>query len=294
MSSVKRFAIMGVAGYVAPKHLQAIYDLGHLVVAAMDINDSVGILDRYFPDCKFFNEFERFERFLTKKAKEERGIDYLTVCTPNYLHDAHCRFGLRLGVDVICEKPLVLNPWNLEALVDAEVSSGHKIANILQLRHHSEILKLKEQISTSTHRHQVSLNYITPRGGWYDISWKGSLPKSGGITTNIGVHLFDLLLWLFGPVVEIVEVYSSPRTTKGILKLERADVDWQLSIDFSKLKDGQKSLRSIICDGIKVELDSGFDDLHKTCYQHILSGKLIRPEDIRPLIQLMYDLRRSK
>ena len=292
MSVTKRFAIMGVGGYVAPKHLQAIYDLGHLVVAAMDINDSVGILDRYFPNCQFFKEFERFERFLTKEKREERGIDYLTVCTPNYLHDAHCRFGLRIGADVICEKPLVLNPWNLEALIEAERQSDHQIANILQLRHHPEITKLKKKIDQSKERHQVVLNYITPRGGWYDVSWKGEMAKSGGTTTNIGVHLFDLLLWIFGPMEEIVSLDNQPRMSKGALKLEKADVQWKLSIDFSDLPKDQSSLRQIICDGVEVKLDYGFDGLHKVCYEHILGEDLVRPKDLSPLIDLMYQLRK--
>ncbi len=291
MSEIKRFAIMGVGGYVAPKHLQAIYDIGHVVIAAMDVNDSVGILDRYFPKCQFFKEFERFERFLTKEKREGRGIDYLTVCTPNYLHDAHCRFGLRMGADVICEKPLVLNPWNLEALIEAETQSDHQIANILQLRHHPEIAKLKSKIDQSQGRHQVILNYITPRGGWYDVSWKGDKTKSGGTTTNIGVHLFDLLLWIYGPLEGVVSLDNLPRTSLGSLRLHKADVQWKLSIDFAELPNGQPSLRQIICDGEEIKLDYGFDGLHKVCYERIVAGELIRPKDLRQLIDLMHQLR---
>lgn len=282
---------MGVAGYVAPRHLKAIYDLGHELVAAMDVSDSVGILDKYFPKCQFFTVFERFERYLEKEGREGNKIDYLSICTPNYLHDAHCRFGLRIGADIICEKPLVLNPWNVDALIAAENDFQGKIANILQLRYHPKISALKARIDASEEIHDVHLKYVTPRGPWYDISWKGDMSKSGGIITNIGVHLFDILLWVFGEIINIEEVSNTTNNVSGKLKLKKAKVDWQLSTDASLLEKDESSVRILTCDGQAIDFNSGFDNLHTVCYEKIVKGEIIGPREVRPLIELMWKLR---
>ena len=288
---IKKFAIMGVGGYVAVKHLQSIKALGHEVVAALDIHDSVGIIDRFFPHCHFFTSFERFERFLSKERRDGQPVDYLVVCTPNHLHDAHCRFGLRMKMNVICEKPLVINPWNVDALIEAENDSGYSIANILQLRYHPEIVKLADDINRFPKRRKVILDYHTPRGKWYDVSWKGNVSKSGGITTNIGVHLFDLLLWLFGELVEVVSVKLDNHMATGQLKLEGADVEWRLSTELKKGTSGSSPARFLQCDEKIIYLDKGFDNLHLANYEKILAGEKVRPIDIKPLIDLLYRIR---
>jgi UDP-N-acetyl-2-amino-2-deoxyglucuronate dehydrogenase len=239
---MKNFAITGVGGYIAPRHLQAIKDTGNKLVAALDINDSVGILDRYFPEASFFTEFERFERHLEhlKRINHHEQIDYLTICTPNFLHDSHIRLALRIGADAICEKPLVLNPWNLDILEQIENESGKKIYTILQLRVHPSLIKLKESISREirknpSKKYKVDLIYITSRGKWYDFSWKGIQEKSGGIATNIGIHLFDLLIWLFGEPLHSEVIMNEKRAMRGELELKNAFVKWFLSINYSDL-----------------------------------------------------------
>jgi len=286
----KRFAIIGISGYVAPKHLKVISTLGHEVVAAMDMSDSVGILDSFFPHCQFFTSYTRFERFLYQQKSDGSPIDYLVVCTPNHLHDTHCRLGLSVGADVICEKPLVLNPWNVETLINAEKESGQRIANILQLRYHPEVIRLQQFLLENTkERYNVALEYTSPRGAWYDTSWKGDVRKSGGLITNIGVHLFDLLLWLFGPVKEIKSVNQTPRQAHGVLVLEKADVSWMLSTEMGQ--HSSQPVRTLTCDDMTIRLDNGWEDLHEKVYSSILTGQLIRPVSLVPLIQLMSDLR---
>ena len=284
---------MGVAGYVAPKHLEAIAHLGHELVAAMDIHDSVGVLDQYFPKCNFFTSFERFERFLEKKRIEGQPIDYLVICTPNFLHDAHCRFGMRLGADVICEKPLVINPWNVDALVQAENDYGQQIANVLQLRYHPEVHKfqnwIKQNISATPFN--VDLKYFTPRGKWYDISWKGDDEKSGGLLSNIGIHLFDLMLMLFGEVHSTEITFNNKNSIQGQLVLSHALVNWHLSTSPDDIPHGQTSIRRITCNDYEWTLDSGFENLHINWYKAVLNGEVIRPLDIKPVIKLIHQLR---
>jgi UDP-N-acetyl-2-amino-2-deoxyglucuronate dehydrogenase len=290
---MKRFAIIGVAGYVAPRHLKAIRDVGGDLVAAMDKSDSVGVLDQYFPDAAFFTEFERFERYLAKLKQEGKGIDYFVVCTPNYLHDSHCRFGMRMGADVICEKPLVLNPHNLEGLKMVEEETGRKVFTILQLRLHPELIQLKARIDAAPETfHEVKLKYITPRGKWYQYSWKGDVSKSGGLATNIGIHLFDLLTWLFGDVIDLRKDIDLPQKMSGELQLAKAKVEWLLSTDKADLPEGSSiSYRSLLIDGEQISLDYNFNDLHKETYQSILSGNGFILKENRPAIELIAKLR---
>ncbi len=291
---MKRFAIIGVAGYVAPRHLQAIKETGNVLIAAMDISDSVGILDSYFPETAFFTEFERFERYLTKLKNKGQGIDYLVVCTPNYLHDAHVRFGLRLGADVICEKPLVLNPHNLEAIEKAEKGSGRKVYTIMQLRLLPVLTELKKNLEESNSHHQVKLKYITPRGNWYQYSWKGNISKSGGLGTNIGIHLFDLLIWLFGGIKGVRLIQNDTNRMSGLLELERASVDWLLSIDDEDLPDKEfKSYRHLEVDNKRIEFDNGFTHLHTKSYEEILAGRGFDTAEVKQSIELVSRLRNS-
>lgn len=289
---MKRFAIIGVAGYVAPRHLKAISETGNVLVAAMDKSDSVGILDQYFPDTAFFTEFERFERYLARLKNKGEGIDYLVVCTPNYLHDSHVRFGLRLGADVICEKPLVLNPHNVAAIEAEEKLTGKKVYTILQLRLQPVLIALKQQLEQQKQHRRVTLEYITPRGKWYQYSWKGDISKSGGLATNIGIHLFDLLIWLFGEVKQVELLQNQTDKISGILELEQATVNWKLSIDSEDLKDkSQKSYRLLEVDGEKIEFDNGFHELHTKSYEEILQGKGFSTNDIRSSIEVVTKLR---
>lgn len=299
---MKNFAITGVAGYIAPRHLKAIKETGNNLIAAVDPHDSVGVLDQYFPNASFFTEIERFDRHLEKLRREEpeNKIDYLTICSPNNLHDAHIRLALRIGADAVCEKPLVLNPWNLDALKELEHESGKKNYNILQLRLHPSVIALKEKLQNknqvSSYKHQVELTYITSRGLWYDYSWKGEISKSGGIATNIGIHFFDLLIFLFGKVKNSTLQVSESRKMKGILELENADVEWFLSIDFNDIpdkekKEGKRTYRSILIDGEEFEFSDGFTDLHTKVYQDILNGNGFAIEDARPSIELVYKIR---
>lgn len=296
------FAITGVGGYVAPRHLQAIRDTGNVLVAAVDPSDSVGVLDKYFRDVNFFTEFERFDRHVEKLRRmgEEHSINYVSICSPNYLHDAHVRFALRVNADAICEKPLVLNPWNIDALAELEEESGRRIHNILQLRVHPSLIALKEQLDSErpTKKREVVLTYITSRGIWYLVSWKGQLERSGGLATNIGIHFFDMLIWLFGPVENHEVHYADIRKTGGFLELERARVRWFLSIDRNDLpptieQNGQTTYRSITIDGEEVEFSGGFTDLHTEVYRRAMAGNGFGLEDVRPSITLAHDIREA-
>ena len=297
-TAVKNFALIGLAGYVAPRHLRAIRDTGHRLVAALDKHDNAGILDSYFPAADFFTEFERFDRHIEKLRRAGQPIDYLVVCSPNYLHDAHIRFGLRIGAHVICEKPLVLNPWNVDALRDIELETGRKIYTILQLRLHPAIIELQNRIAAAAPHiiHEVDLTYITARGNWYFASWKGDLEKSGGIATNIGIHFFDMLSWVFGGVQDnIVHVHTHDRAA-GYLHLAKARVRWFLSINADTLPDeakdrGARTFRSITVDGSEIEFSEGFTDLHTLSYQSILAGQGFGLSDAATSIQIGQQIR---
>jgi len=296
----KNFALIGAAGYIAPRHMRAIRDTGNKLIAAFDPSDSVGIIDSYHPDSDFFTEFERFDRHIERLRHEKKlHLDYVTICSPNYLHDAHVRFALRVGANAICEKPLVLNPWNLDALEAIEKESGRHVYTILQLRLHPVIQALRKQINSERggKHHKIELSYITPRGGWYLHSWKGDVSKSGGLATNIGIHFFDMLTWIFGPVKALEVRTAEPRKTSGVLKLEKAEVKWFLSIDradLPKLSSSGKqvsSFRSLRIDGKEIEFSEGFTDLHTESYKHILSGKGFGIKDCRPSVQIAHDIR---
>ncbi len=298
---MKNFALIGAAGYIAPRHLQAIKDTGNNLVAALDRFDSVGILDSYFPKADFFVEFERFDRHLEKLKRQGTHIDYVSVCSPNYLHDSHIRFGLRHGADVICEKPIVLNPWNLDALQEIEKETDRKVYTILQLRLHPNVIALKELVAKAdkNKRFEVDLEYITSRGNWYHISWKGDVNKSGGIATNIGVHFFDMLAWVFGNVEENQVEYHTANNAAGFLKLERADVKWHLSIDENDLPDeakaaGKRTFRSTLIDGQTFEFSDGFADLHTLCYQNILAGDGFGLQETKKAIEIVHQIRNFK
>ena len=295
---MKNFALIGVGGYIAPRHLKAIKETGHNLVAALDRHDSVGILDNYFPDADFFVEFERFDRHLAKLKRRGTHTDYLTVCSPNYLHDAHIRFGLRIGADVICEKPLVLNPWNVDALMEMEKETGKKIFTILQLRLHPAIAALREKIQKAPagKKYDIDLRYITARGHWYHISWKGDIAKSGGIATNIGIHFFDVLLWIFGDVESNEVKQHSADTASGRLRLTKANVNWFLSIDANALpaeakQSGKTTFRSLTIDGEEFEFNDGFTELHTRSYEEILKGNGIPVGETKKTIQLLHDIR---
>ena len=300
---MKNFALTGVAGYIAPRHLQAIKDTGNKLIAALDPHDSVGILDRYFPDAHFFTEFERFDRYIEKRRRgpEENRIDYLSICTPNYLHDAHIRFALRVGAHAICEKPLVIKPWNLDALEELEHETGGKVSTILQLRVHPIIQELKQTLDAnpSKQKKEVCLTYVTSRGPWYHYSWKGHMEQAGGVTMNIGIHFFDLLLWLFGrPESSLVHLSEKDRVA-GYLELEHARVRWFLSINRADLPPdvvakGKSTFRSITIDGSELEFTEGFTDLHTRVYEEILAGRGWGITDSRPAIQLVYGINNSK
>jgi len=291
------FALVGAGGYVAPRHMKAIKDTGHTLLAAMDPNDSVGILDSFFSSAAFFTEFERFDRHAEKLRRQGDAsrIDYVSICSPNYLHDAHIRFALRIGADAICEKPLVLNPWNLEALSELESETGKRVYTVLQLRYNKILRDLKDKLDKDRpdKKHQVVLTYITPRGNWYGVSWKGQAEKSGGIVTNIGIHLFDLLIWLFGPV-ESSEVHLLERQNSGgYLELEKAGVSWFLSLDAKHLPPGisGRGYRSITIDGQPLDFSEGFTDLHTEAYREILAGRGLGIREARPSIDLTYSIR---
>lgn len=300
--SKKNFALIGAAGYIAPRHLKAVKDTGNNLIAAFDKFDSVGILDSYFPDATFFVETERFDRHI-EKLKYDKGvmIDFFSICTPNYLHDAHIRMALRRGADAICEKPLVLNPWNLDALKKMEKESGQRVWNILQLRVHESIIDLKKKIDSAPKDKifDVDLTYLTSRGSWYYTSWKGELSKSGGIATNIGVHFYDMLSYIFGDVKKnIVHIHTHDRAS-GYLEFERARVRWFLSINYDVLPEeikakGQRTYRSITIEGEELEFSGGFTDLHTKVYQEILNGKGFGLEDARQAIEIVHEIRNTK
>lgn len=294
--SRKNFGLIGAAGYVAPRHMQAIRDTGNRLVAALDPNDSVGVIDSYAPEASFFTEFERFDRHaekLRRKGESER-LHYVSICSPNYLHDSHCRFALRIGADAICEKPLVLNPWNVDALQEIEEETGQQIWNVLQLRLHPAVIALRERISSEQDgkRHQVELTYVTPRGKWYDVSWKGSPSKSGGVASNIGIHFFDMLMWVFGDVQLSNVTRNEPRTMSGELSLKKADVRWHLSVKAEELPEGhQGAFRSLKLDGEQFDFSGGFTDLHTRVYEQALKGEGFSLDDVRPSIALAERLR---
>ena len=294
---MKNFAITGVAGYIAPRHLKAIKETGNKLLAAVDPNDSVGILDSFFPEASFFTEFERFDRHLEKfrRGSSENRIDYLSVCSPNHLHDAHIRLALRVGADAICEKPLVINPLNLDALQSLEEETGKRINTVLQLRIHPALIELKNKLKTDR-KANVVLTYVTPRGLWYNYSWKGNEEKSGGITTNIGIHLFDLLIWLFGEVqVNEVHLYEKNRAG-GFLELKNANIQWFLSIEKDDLPSEEHKIgltyRSVNIDGEEINFSSGFSELHTNVYNQIIAGNGFGINEARPSIELVYRIRR--
>jgi len=301
-NSMKKFALIGAGGFVAPRHMRAIKETGNELVAALDKSDSVGIIDSYFPDASFFTEFERFDRHVEKRRREKgEKVDYVSICSPNYLHDAHIRFALRIDADAICEKPVVLNPWNVDALRQLEDETGRRVYTVLQLRLHPAIAALKEQIDKSPPDkvHDVELTYITARGRWYAVSWKGSIEKSGGVATNIGVHFFDMLQWVFGSVRYNVVHLDEPTRAAGYLELERARVRWLLSLDRHDLpqepEEGQvATFRSITVDGTELEFSGGFTDLHTRIYEEILDAKGFCLADAKPAVEIVSDIRRSK
>lgn len=297
---MKRFALIGAAGYIAPRHMKAIKDTGNELVAAYDPYDGVGIMDSYFPNADFFTEFERFDRHLDKLRRQGNPIDIISICSPNYLHDAHIRFGLRAGCDVICEKPLVLNPWNIEALQDIEVSSGKNVYTILQLRLHSNIIALREKILKDNSKiYEIDLKYITSRGTWYHHSWKGDITKSGGIATNIGVHFFDMLTWIFGNVQENIVHKQTNDTASGYLKLEKANISWFLSVDYMQIPEeirlkGKRTFRSLVMEGEEIEFSDGFTELHTQSYEEILKGNGFGLTESKRAIDIVSTIRNSK
>jgi len=308
---MKNFALIGAAGYIAPRHMKAIKETGNNLVCALDPYDGIGIMDSYFPDAAFFTEPERFDRHLDKLRRSgHTPIDYVSICSPNYLHDAHIRMALRNGAHAICEKPIVLNPWNVDALMEIENESGLNIYTILQLRHHPAIIALKEkvskelaaqQINESTNQqinksYDIDLTYITSRGAWYHRSWKGNIEKSGGVATNIGVHFFDMLTWIFGPATENIVHVREADHAAGFLQLEHARVRWFLSINRNHLpsqaKEAKKAtFRSITVDGEEVEFSDGFTDLHTVSYREILNGNGYGLDDARHSIEIVQAIR---
>ncbi|MDD3724021.1 MAG: Gfo/Idh/MocA family oxidoreductase [Bacteroidales bacterium] len=298
---MKNFGIIGVAGYIAPRHLRAIKDTGNNLIVALDKSDTVGIMDSYFPNSSFYTEFERFDRYVDKIKHTEKKLDYISVCTPNYLHDSHIRFGLRTQCDVICEKPLVLNPWNIDAISMMEKETGKKVYNILQLRLHQAIIDWKKEIENGPKDkvYDFDLTYITSRGTWYYTSWKGVTEKSGGVATNIGVHFYDMLSWIFGEIKEnIVHVYQHDRAA-GFLRFEKARVRYFMSINADTLPqqailEGKRTYRKIEMEGKEIEFSEGFTELHTESYRQILAGNGFSLEDSRQSIQIVSDIRNSK
>jgi len=295
---MKNFVLIGAAGYIAPRHMMAIKETGNNLIAAYDPYDGVGIIDSYFPKAHFFTEFERFDRHIEKLKREGTTIDYVSICSPNYLHDSHIRYGLRIGADVICEKPLVLNPWNVDALIDLEKDYDNKVNTVLQLRHHNAILDLKSKIDNGPKDkvYDIDLTYITSRGNWYYTSWKGDESKSGGIASNIGVHFFDMLQWIFGPMQDFTVNEKSHDTNAGTLVLERAKVNWYLSINAENLPESVKSkgiatYRTLSIEGEEIEFSKGFTDLHTVSYREILEGKGYGLADAKNAIEIVSQIR---
>lgn len=295
---MKNFAMVGAAGYIAPRHLQAIKDTGNKLLAAMDRFDSVGIMDSFFPHADFFTEFERFDRHIEKLRRTGQMLDYVSICSPNYLHDSHIRFALRHHADAICEKPLVLNPWNVDALADIEKETSKKVYTILQLRLHPNIIQLKKEVDASPvdKIFDVDLTYITSRGKWYHHSWKGDEAKSGGIATNIGIHFFDMLLWVFGAKKDVKITSYEADKASGVLELRKARVTWMLSINENDLpaeakSKGKRTFRSLKMNGNEIEFSDGFTELHTKSYSEILAGRGFGLTDARPSIELAYEIR---
>ena len=279
----KNFALIGAAGYIAPRHMKAIQETGNNLVAALDPYDGIGIMDSYFPQASFFTEFERFDRFVDKWHREnDKKIEYISICSPNYLHDSHIRFALKSGADAICEKPLVLNPHNIDQLKVIENETGKKVYNVLQLRLHDSIIALKEKVTQELQEnpdrvYDIDLTYLTSRGKWYFVSWKGNEEKSGGIASNIGVHFYDMLCWIFGDVEENIVHIKTADTNAGYFKLKNATVKWFLSVNYNYIPEdvkakGIRTYRSITVDGDEIEFSGGFTDLHTKSYEHILKG----------------------
>ena len=297
----KNFGIIGVAGYIAAKHLRAIKETGNNLLASLDKFDSVGRIDSFFPESDFFVEFERFDRHIDKLKRTWTKIDYVSICSPNYLHDSHIRFALRHQAEAICEKPIVLNPWNIDALQEIENETGHRISTILQLRLHPKIKELHEKIRNGPKGkiYDVDLSYVTSRGNWYQISWKGDIQKSGGVATNIGIHFFDMLTWIFGDVKKNIVHLSDTNKAAGYLELENARVRWFLSIDFNDIpvsvkNSGQRTFRSITVDGEEIEFSEGFTDLHTLSYKEILAGRGFGLKDARQSVETAFSIRNSK
>jgi UDP-N-acetyl-2-amino-2-deoxyglucuronate dehydrogenase len=297
---MKHFALIGAAGFIAPRHLKAIKDTGNNLAAALDKHDNVGVLDSFFPNADFFTEFERFDRFLDKLKRKGQPVNYISICSPNYLHDSHIRFALRYGADAICEKPLVLNPWNIDALTEMESETGNKVNTILQLRLHPSIIALREKVQRDSKEkiYDIDLSYITSRGHWYHSSWKGDHSKSGGIATNIGIHFFDMLIWIFGKVRNVVVHKKTEDMAAGFIEMERARVRWMLSINFDHLPtpikaEGKRTYRSLTMEGNEIEFSEGFTDLHTTSYSEILKGNGFTLVEARPSIELAHQIREA-
>ena len=295
---MKHFGLIGASGYIAPRHMRAIAETGNTLAVALDKSDSVGVIDSYFPEADFFTEYERFDRHVDRMRRRGRALDYVAICSPNYLHDSHMRFALRAGADAICEKPLVLNPWNINGLREIEKDTGRKINTILQLRLHPSIIALKEKIANAPKdkKHEVDLTYITSRGHWYLVSWKGDVNKSGGVATNVGVHFYDMLHFLFGDLKENVVHHFSPTTNAGYLEYDKARVRWFLSVDADNLpveaqEEGQRTFRSITIDGEEIEFSGGFTDLHTRSYEEILAGRGFGLDENVVAIETVADIR---
>ena len=298
---MKRFALIGDAGYIAPRHMKAIQDTGNVLVAAYDPYDGVGVLDNYFPEAHFFTEFERFDRHVEKLRQENQPVDFMVICSPNHLHDSHIRFALKSGCQVICEKPIVLNPWNLDSLLIVEAETKNRVFSILQLRLHPQIIALKKKINEANldQIFIVELDYITARGRWYHHSWKGNESKSGGIATNIGIHFFDMLIWIFGEVIESKVQSLTSDKASGQMQLTKAQVKWNLSIDPSDLPkefqtNGKKVYRSIRINDEEFEFSEGFEDLHSASYREILVGNGFGLQDAKKSIELVHQIRNQK
>jgi UDP-N-acetyl-2-amino-2-deoxyglucuronate dehydrogenase len=296
----KNFGIIGVAGYIAVRHLHAIKETGNNLLASLDKFDSVGRIDSYFPESDFFVEFERFDRHFDKLKRTGTKIDYVSICSPNYLHDSHIRFALRHQAEAICEKPIVLNPWNVDALQEIENETGHKIYTVLQLRLHPKILELRDKIMNGPKGeiYDIDMTYVTSRGNWYSISWKGDIQKSGGIATNIGIHFFDMLSWIFGETRKNIVHLSEPHKAAGYLELENARVRWFLSVDYNDIpssvkEKGQRTYRSITVNGEEIEFSEGFTDLHTETYKEILAGRGFGLKEARQSVETAYTIRNS-
>jgi UDP-N-acetyl-2-amino-2-deoxyglucuronate dehydrogenase len=298
---MKNFVLIGAAGYIAPRHMKAIKETGNNLIAAYDPYDGVGVMDSHFPQAHFFTEFERFDRHIEKIKRAGTKIDYVSICSPNYLHDSHIRYGLRIGADVICEKPLVLNPWNVDALIELEEEYDNKVHTILQLRHHEAIMELKEKIANgpADKVYDIDLTYITSRGNWYYTSWKGNEEKSGGIASNIGVHFFDMLQWIFGPMKNATVDIKTKDTNSGTLTFKQANVKWYLSINAENLpqkaKDqGLPTYRTLSIEGGNIEFSKGFTNLHTISYQKILTGAGYGLADAKSSVEIVSKIRNQK